>query len=83
MTYHPRTLAPSHPRTLVTAVVTVLAGAGLAAQAPPILPSTTLVQAGRASLYPTVSLQDVGTDSNVYLDSVAPKEDFTYTLTPR
>jgi hypothetical protein len=41
------------------------------------------VQAGPASLYPTVSLHDVGTDSNVYREAVAPKEDFTYTFTPR
>jgi hypothetical protein len=64
-------------------VLTLLAGGSLAAQAPPILPSTRIVQAGPVSLYPVVSLHDVGTDSNVYLDGVAPKEDFTYTLTPR
>ena len=83
MTYHPRTVAPSHPRTVVAAVLTLLVGRGVAAQGPPILPSTTIVQAGRVSLYPTVSLHDVGTDSNVYRDAAAPKEDFTYTLTPR
>lgn len=83
MTYHRRSVAPSHRRTIVTAVVTLLAGGGLAAQGPPILPSTTIVQAGPASLYPTVALHDVGSDSNVYRDNAAPKEDFTWSLTPR
>jgi len=56
---------------------------GAGAQAPPILPSTRIVQAGPASLYPAVSLRNVGTDSNVYNDGASPKEDFTYTFTPR
>ena len=55
----------------------------LAAQAPPILPATHVVQAGPASLYPAISLRDVGTDSNVYNDGTSPKEDFTYKVTPR
>ena len=59
-------------------------GAGTAgAQAPPVLPSTRVLQAGPASLYPVVSLRDVGTDSNVYNDGTSPKEDFTYTFTSR
>jgi hypothetical protein len=48
-----------------------------------MLPSTRIVQAGPASLYPAISLRNVGTDSNVYNDGTSPKEDFTYTLTPR
>lgn len=51
-------------------------------QVPPVLPSTRVVQAGPASLYPAISLRDVGTDSNVYIGPEA-KEDFTYTVTPR
>jgi hypothetical protein len=53
------------------------------AQAPPVLPSTRVLQAGPASLYPVISLRNVGTDSNVYNDGVAPKEDFTYSITPK
>jgi putative beta-barrel porin BBP2 len=57
----------------------------LEAQAPsaPILPSTTIVHAGPASLYPSISLHDVGTDSNVNNDGLAPREDFTYSVMPR
>jgi hypothetical protein len=65
------------------ALLTAIAGHEVAAQAPPMLPSTRIVQAGPASLYPAISLRNVGTDSNVYNDGVSPKEDFTYTLTPR
>ena len=53
------------------------------APSPPILPSTTVVHAGRAALYPSISLHDVGTDSNVNNDGVAPREDFTYSVMPR
>src|SRR5262245_11594151 len=52
-------------------------------QVRPVLPSTRVVQAGPASLYPAISLRDVGTDSNVYNEGTSPKEDFTYTVTPR
>ena len=53
------------------------------AQAPPILPSTRVLQAGPASLYPVIALRNVGTDSNVYNDGLSPKEDFTYSVTPK
>lgn len=53
------------------------------AQAPPVLPETRVIEAGPASLYPVLSLRDVGTDSNVYNDGTSPKEDFTYTFTSR
>jgi hypothetical protein len=53
------------------------------APSPPILPSTRIVQAGPVSFYPSISLHDVGTDSNVYNDGVAPRDDFTYSVTPR
>jgi hypothetical protein len=65
------------------ALLTVLSSHSARAQAPPILPSTRIVQAGPASLYPAISLRNLGTDSNVYNDGIAPKEDFTYTVTPR
>ena len=64
-------------------MLTMLGTQRLAAQAPPVLPSTRVLQAGPASLYPAISLRDVGTDSNVYNDGTAPKEDFTYKVTPR
>jgi hypothetical protein len=48
-----------------------------------MLPETRVVQAGPASLYPAIALRNVGADSNVYNDWTSPREDFTYTLTPR
>jgi len=67
------------------ATLGIVSTARLDAQAPsaPILPSTTIVHAGPASLYPSISLHDVGTDSNVNNDGVAPREDFTYSVMPR
>ena len=53
------------------------------AQAPPILPSTRVLQVGPASLYPVAAVRNVGTDSNVYNDGLAPREDFTYAITPK
>jgi len=54
----------------------------MVAQGPPILPSTHVVLAGPLSLYPTIALRDAGTDSNVYNEAAAPKEDFTYKVSP-
>jgi hypothetical protein len=34
-------------------------------------------------LYPVIALRNVGTDSNVYNDGIAPREDFTYSVTPK
>jgi len=65
------------------AVLAVSSAQELSAQAPPILPSTRVVQAGPASLYPTIALRNVGTDSNVYNEGATPREDFTYSVTPR
>jgi len=65
------------------AIMAMLCVSPVDAQGPPILPSTRVVQAGPASLYPAISLRDVGTDSNVYNDGTVPEEDFTYTVTPR
>jgi len=70
--------------TMASAVLAALLCARpVAAQAPPILPSTRVVQAGPASLYPAIALRNVGTDSNVYNAATAPQEDFTYSVTPR
>lgn len=68
------------------AVACVLASSqALEAQSPPppILPSTRVVQLGPASLYPSIALRDVGTDSNVYNDGLDPRADFTYSVAPR
>lgn len=70
--------------TIALSAVLVLASPWpMLGQAPPILPSTKVILAGPASLYPTIALRDAGTDSNVYQDSVAPREDVTYKVTPR
>ena len=65
------------------AIMAMLCVSPAGAQGPPILPSTRVVQAGPASLYPAISLRDVGTDSNVYNDGAVPRDDFTYSVTPR
>jgi len=66
------------------AAILVLIGAQhVAAQGPPILPTTRIVQAGPVSFYPVFSLRNVGIDSNVYNSGSAPREDFTYSLFPR
>ena len=55
----------------------------LAAQVGASLPATPAVQVGPFSLYPSITLHDIGIDSNVYNDSSIPKDDFTFTVTPR
>jgi hypothetical protein len=70
-------------RIAACAVMAMLGMQRVAAQAPPVLPSTRVVQAGPASLYPVISLRNVGTDSNVYNDGASPKDDFTYSVTPK
>ena len=52
-------------------------------QGSPILPETRSIHAGPVSIYPTMAVRDVGTDSNVYNDANGPRGDFTYSLTPR
>ncbi len=41
------------------------------------------VSLGSVQLYPSLSIRDVGMDSNVYNSSQVIREDFTYTLAPR
>ena len=66
------------------AVIAVLLSAHDArAQETFIVPSTRVITAGPMSLYPQIALRDMGTDSNVYLDSANPRSDLTYSLTPR
>ena len=54
----------------------------LAAQVP-VPPTSAPIQLGPLSLYPTINLKDVGTDSNVLNDATDPKDDFTFTVNPR
>ena len=68
---------------LVAAAMATLVPQRVEAQAPPILPSTRVLQVGPASLYPVAAVRNVGTDSNVYNDGLAPREDFTYAITPK
>lgn len=60
-------------------------GAGMPAlaQTGPELPTPSPFQTGPVSFYPSVILQDVGVDSNVYNAWTNPREDFTYTVSPR
>jgi hypothetical protein len=69
----------------VSAVLTALLVASDAAaqQGSPQLPETREFRSGNVSVFPTVAVRDVGTDSNVYNDATGPKGDFTYTVTPR
>jgi putative beta-barrel porin BBP2 len=76
--------APRFVRPLsVTAWLTAMSAALASAQTSPILPSTKVVLAGPVSFYPTIALRDAGTDSNVYIESENPKQDFTYSVVPR
>lgn len=59
------------------------AGVPALAQSGPELPATSPFQTGPVSFYPSVILQDVGVDSNVYNAWTNPREDFTYTISPR
>src|SRR5262245_48638408 len=48
-----------------------------------ILPETRPVQLGPLAIYPTIALRDVGIDSNVYNDEIAPRSDLTSSLTSK
>lgn len=76
---------PSFTRLLIAiAVVAALVSAREArAQEGFILPSTRVVMAGPISLYPQIAVREVGSDSNVYLDSSDPRSDLISALTPR
>jgi hypothetical protein len=49
----------------------------------PPLPSRSLFQTGPLTFYPALTINDAGFDRNVLGDHVAPREDYTYTVTPR
>jgi hypothetical protein len=72
-------------RRVAAGIVLGLLGAGVpaAAQSSPELPETSPFRTGPVSFYPSVLLQDVGLDSNVYNSWTNPQEDFTFTISPR
>ena len=53
------------------------------AQTSPTLPAVAAIQAGPVSLYPSIELRDIGIDSNVFNVADEPREDFTFTVSPR
>lgn len=53
-----------------------------AAQSEPPLTEVPMIQAGPVALYPAIVLRDVGIDSNVFNESMEPKDDFTFTVVP-
>jgi putative beta-barrel porin BBP2 len=65
------------------AFAAVLANSSAWGQGSPILPETRPILFGPVTLYPTIALREVGSDSNVFNDTTGPKGDFTYSVTPR
>lgn len=68
---------------MIAAVVAMLSARAVCAQTNSELPSTRVFAAGPLSLYPQMSLKEIGTDSNVFFESTNPKSDLTYSLAPR
>ena len=64
------------------ALMVFLCARSVAAQSEPTLTAVPPIQAGPVALYPTIVLRDVGIDSNVFNDSMEPKDDFTFTVNP-
>jgi hypothetical protein len=46
-------------------------------------PASRPITLGSLQLFPSISLRDVGLDSNIYNSSFLAREDFTYTVAPR
>lgn len=46
-------------------------------------PSVAAIQVGPLSVFPSINLHDIGTDSNIFNETAQPKDDFTFTVTPR
>lgn len=71
----------------VVAVLATLAGSAASAQsvqpAPQSQPVGRPLSLGSVQVYPSISLRDIGIDSNVYNATVVVREDFTYTVAPR
>ena len=64
------------------AVAVVVSGSGVAVAGQDTLPPGTLTL-GPVRITPSLLLQDMGVDNNVFNEPVDPKSDFTFTLTPR
>ena len=62
-----------------TAVGAQTVQSGSASPEPPSRPITL----GTLQIFPSISLRDVGLDSNIYNSSILAREDFTYTVAPR
>ena len=58
------------------------ASAPAAAQAVEATRPDAPLHAGPLQLFPTLTIRDIGIDSNVYNDSQVQREDFTYTVSP-
>jgi hypothetical protein len=64
------------------AVAVAVSGSGVAVAGQETLPPGTLVL-GPVRITPSILLQDMGVDNNVFNEQTDPKSDFTFTLTPR
>lgn len=49
----------------------------------PSLPTVAAIQVGPVSVYPWITLRDIGMDSNIFNEAAQPRDDFTFTVTPR
>ena len=63
------------------ACAVLASGVASAGQDPPVPPGT--VTLGPIRLTPSLIVKDMGVDDNVFNESVDPKRDFTFTVTPR
>ncbi|MBI4519867.1 MAG: outer membrane beta-barrel protein [Gemmatimonadetes bacterium] len=70
-------------RVTLMASMALVAAAPAAAQIDTALPSTAAIQLGSLSLYPSITIKDIGIDSNVFNDAEEPKEDFSFTVRPQ
>jgi len=69
---------------LVATLVTALAGSPAAAQSSPqTQPVGRPLTFGSLQVYPSISLRDIGVDTNIYNETVVVRQDFTYTVAPR
>ena len=69
--------------TLVAALAVSPASAQSTQSAPQTEPVGRPLTLGSLQVYPSITLRDIGVDSNIYNGSVVIREDFTYTVAPR
>jgi hypothetical protein len=81
-----RSAAPSGA-TLLATLLAALAATPASAQsvqsAATAPPSGRPLTVGNLQLYPSISLREIGVDTNIYNETVVVREDFTYTVAPR